>query len=108
MDLMGIVQGVSAATTSAPVGQDNSLQVRFLEFDDLPAMLNSVANWFGLIAGIIAFFFLLVAGLTYITAGGNPEQAKKGQTGIINALIGLAIIAVSYALVKGVIKILNP
>jgi len=52
-----------------------------------------------LIFGIIAFVYVLYAGFMYMTAGSgeNTENAKKV---IINALIGLIIISLSYVIVK--------
>jgi len=48
------------------------------------------------VAGIVAVFFVIYGGVMFITSGGNPEQAKKAQKTLINALIGL-VIAISAA-----------
>jgi amino acid transporter len=68
---------------------------------------NLVSKWVGALAGIIAFFYLLYSGILYLTAGGNAEQAKKAQQGILNAIIGLVIIFLAYVIVSAVVGQLN-
>lgn len=74
---------------------------------DLNSVVASATKWIGGIAGIIAFFFLIYSGIIYLTAGGNADQAKKGGQGIVNAVIGLIIIAIAYALTRGVTQLLG-
>jgi len=59
------------------------------------------------IAGIVAFFYLVYSGFVYLTAGGNPDAAKKGQQGILNAVIGIVIIGIAYGLVTVIIDLLK-
>ncbi|HVY67396.1 MAG TPA: pilin [Patescibacteria group bacterium] len=51
------------------------------------------------LAGIIAVVILVVGGYWYITSAGNEEQAEKGQKAITNAIIGLVVIMLAYAIV---------
>lgn len=74
---------------------------------NMDLLVKKIANWVGAIAGVIAFFYLVYSGFIYLTAGGNADAAKKGGQGIINAIIGLAIIALAYALVAAVVGILD-
>lgn len=53
-----------------------------------------------LVAGILAVLYLIYSGIIYITAGGNPDNAKKGQQGVINAIIGIVIITLAYFIVR--------
>lgn len=53
-----------------------------------------------IIAGALAVIYLIYSGILYITAAGNPDSAKKGQQGIINAVIGIVIIIAAYFLVR--------
>ena len=52
----------------------------------------------GVAAGV-AILFLIWGGFQYITSAGNEERAKAAQGTIVNALIGLAIIVLSFAIV---------
>lgn len=50
-------------------------------------------------SGVIATLILIVGGFWYITSAGNEEQAEKGKKAIINAIIGLVVIILAYAIV---------
>jgi len=66
-------------------------------------LINTILPWVSLAAGVIAFAYLLYSGFLYLTAGGNAETAKKGQAGILNAIIGLIIIALAYTITTALI-----
>lgn len=70
-------------------------------------LVNTVATWIFAIAGVVAFFYLIYSGFLYLTAAGNPDAAKKGQQGIINAIIGLVIIFLAFAIVRAVTSLLG-
>lgn len=53
-------------------------------------------------AGVIAFAYLIYGGILYITAGGDAEKAGKGRTAIVNAIIGIVIIAAALAIYTGI------
>ncbi len=67
---------------------------------DVWGVLNVVLTYVTFAAGFIAVLYLIIAGITYITAGGNPDQAKKGQQGVINAVIGIVIIMAAYFIIR--------
>lgn len=52
------------------------------------------------LSGIIAVIMVIVGGYQVMTARGNESQLKDGKKTLINALIGLGIIIVSYAVVQ--------
>ena len=54
------------------------------------------------IAGMVAVGFVIFGGFKYMTSQGEPENLKKAQSAIINALVGLAIAMLS-TLIVGVI-----
>ena len=51
-------------------------------------------------AGIICILFLIIGGFFYMTSAGNEEQSEKGKKILVNAIIGLVIIMMSYAIVR--------
>lgn len=55
-------------------------------------------------AGIIAVVFVIIGGYYYITARGNEEQATKGRQTLVYALIGVAIVILSYVIVSALTK----
>jgi hypothetical protein len=50
-----------------------------------------------IVAAIAFFVFLVVGGLEWLTSGGDKTKIEQARSMISNALIGLTIIAVSYA-----------
>lgn len=58
-------------------------------------LCNLLKNIEKIIAAIgfgLAVILLIVGGIQYMTAGGNPEKADKAKKLMINAIIGIAIV----------------
>lgn len=55
-------------------------------------------------AAITAFVYLLISGFQYITAGGDSAKVDTARKGIVNALVGIIIIMISYLLLNFVAK----
>jgi type IV secretion system pilin len=53
-------------------------------------------------AGIVAVIFAIYGGYVYMTSGGNEETATKGRRIITDAIIGLVIVILAYAIITGV------
>jgi len=63
-------------------------------------LVTTVVTWITYIAGAAAFIYLVYSGILYISAAGNPDQAKKGQQGIINAVIGIIVVVLAYTIIS--------
>jgi len=50
-------------------------------------------------AAAIAVLFVIIGGYQYLTSAGDDEQAEKGKKTLINAIIGIVLIVLSYAIV---------
>ncbi len=57
--------------------------------------------------GIIFVVLILIAGYNWMTAGGEEEKIRKAKDTIKKAIIGLAIIILSYAITYFVFKYLG-
>lgn len=69
-----------------------------------------IARIISIVLGFLAviFFALMIfAGFQYMTAGGNEDQTKKALTLLKNAIIGLLIILISWALTRFVVIMLS-
>lgn len=51
-------------------------------------------------AGLSFLGMIVLAGFIYLGSEGNPEKLKKAQQLIMSAVIGLAVVLMSYLLVK--------
>lgn len=58
-------------------------------------------------AAIVVLFFLVVGAFRWITSGGDKDAIGKARGTIINALVGLAILALSFLIVAVIGSILN-
>lgn len=67
---------------------------------DLLGLAVLILNFLILIAAILAIFYLIWAGIRYITAGVDDEQAKKARSAIYNAVIGIVVIILSYVIIQ--------
>jgi|SRR3989344_1442632 len=72
---------------------------QFVRATSLSALINQILRILLSIVGLIALLFLVWGGFKYISAGGDEEAVGKAKQTIMNALIGLAIVILGYALV---------
>ncbi len=117
--LAGLVLAISALTflpatsaVAAPVcdaglkaDPDTGLCIKptsgagFLGATSLTGLILKIINLLLGVAAIIAVFFIVVGGYRYIFSNGNDEQAQAGRKTLTNAVIGLVIIILAYAIV---------
>lgn len=50
--------------------------------------------------GIIFLVIVIISGFQWMTAGGNEETVQKSKTRIINAIIGTAIVFLTYIIIN--------
>ncbi len=74
---------------------------------DLAGIIIKILDFLLGIAFLIAVLMLVLGGFRYITSAGNEETAGKGKKTIFNALIGIAIVILSYVIVQVVNKTLS-
>ncbi len=70
-------------------------------------IVSTVINTLLAFLGIGATALVIYGGFIWLTARGNEEEVKKGQTIIRNAIIGLIIIMSAYALANFIITNLS-
>jgi hypothetical protein len=83
----------------------DNLIIRGGDVDTLKSIIISVALWVAGLAGSIALIYLIWGGVTYMTGG--EKGAANGKTMITNAIIGIAIIALSVIIVNAVVNLLS-
>lgn len=62
--------------------------------------ITSVYNWAAGIGSSLATLIIILAGFKYATSSGNPEALQDAKESIVGALIGLAVIALTFLLLK--------
>jgi len=60
-----------------------------------------------IVAALAVLFFLIIGAFRWITSGGEKESIGKARGTIVNALIGLAILALAFVIVVVVGQVLH-
>lgn len=91
-----------ATVVRADIPQPNCNALSGVRCDntDLTGIIIKILNFALGIAFLIAVLMLVFGGFRYITSAGNEETASKGKQTIVNALIGIAIVILSYVIVQ--------
>lgn len=72
--------------------------------EDFGKVLEKVMNFVFGAAGVIFVVLFLVGGVQYLTSAGNEEASTKAKKLLIDAVIGLVIVVVSYAAARWIIQ----
>lgn len=62
------------------------------------SLLAAIVRLITIAGGLYAFVNFAIAGVNFISSGGNPESVQRAWSRIYRSMIGLAVIAVSFAL----------
>lgn len=60
----------------------------------------SIAKILLSVLAMIAVVFIIIGGFQYVTSSGNQEQAEKGRSTVVYAVIGLVIAILAYTIVS--------
>lgn len=67
-------------------------------------VIKKVSLVIAFIAGLAAVIIILIAGLMYVTAGGDAQKVSSARSAIIGAVVGLVIVAASESIVIFVVN----
>jgi hypothetical protein len=88
---------VPVAMAAQSIGVPQPEQARIT---DIGLLLSSGVSLAIIIAGVLVFAFLVWGGIQWITSGGDKTKTEEARNRITAALVGLAIVAASWALIK--------
>lgn len=74
---------------------------------DLGEIVLRVINFIAPLLGGVALIFVVYGGVLFITSSGNPEKLTKARITLLYAIIGVLVIALSWAIVVQSFKIIN-
>jgi hypothetical protein len=64
----------------------------------LPKLISNISSTIIIVGGLFAFFNLLIAGITYITANGDTKKIENAVYSINMSLLGLLILVGASAI----------
>lgn len=87
---------------AAPVSVDIRPSGDFGVLADItvPNIIQTAIRLVLVVASLIAFFFLVLGGIKWVTSGGDKEQTQKAQGQITAALVGLVIVFSAWAILR--------
>lgn len=71
-----------------------------LGYSDIGAFITNFITLAFVVAIIVVLVMLIIGAYEWIVSGGDKEAVGKARNRIINALIGLAVLAVAFALAR--------
>jgi hypothetical protein len=60
-------------------------------FSVMPLVLIALLDLLLRVAGIVAFFYVVLSGFKFVFAQGNPDKEKQARNALFNAVIGMLI-----------------
>lgn len=67
---------------------------------DIGSLISGVIQLLLVVAGLIAFLYLLMGGIQWITSGGDKAGVDAARQKILAAIIGLVIVFATWALIR--------
>ena len=74
---------------------------------DFGLMINSILSIVMVVALLLVLLYLILGGIEWITSGGDKGKTESARNKITSAIIGIIILAASYALVTLVAWVLG-
>jgi len=76
-------------------------------FDSVQGVVKALIQVAFTAAGLVAVIFLIIGGFKYLTSSGNADAVEGAKGTIINAIIGLIVIFISFLLVNYILQSLK-
>jgi hypothetical protein len=76
-------------------------------FTDVGDLFNTVLRFVLIIASLLVFMYLIWGGIEWVTSGGDKGKTESARNKITAAVIGLVIVAASYAIFTLILKALG-
>ena len=70
-----------------------------MRIQNVGSLISSGFSLLLIIAGLIAFAYILMGGIQWITSGGDKGGLEAARNKIIHAIVGLVVVASSWAIV---------
>jgi len=99
-----LIDACTGSGSSSAVCQDRQAAAGGTKTDNaITHTIKVAADIIAAITGVIAVVMIMVGGFTYITSGGSPEKLTTARNRITYSLMGLAIVALAWAIIRFVI-----
>lgn len=76
-------------------------------FGSIGELLNKLLTFVFVIAALLVFLYLILGAFNWITSGGDKGKTQAAQSTIVAAVVGIIILAASYAVLIIVLNFLG-
>ncbi len=86
---------VFAADPTITISQDKA---KFFKITNLGELISAATGALLIIAALLAFFYLILGGIQWITSGGDKAGMEAARNKITHAVVGLIIVGAAWAI----------
>ncbi len=105
--ISAITAGILVPAVAQAQSFSNWIPTGDFPVNDFPTLIRTIILWLLFFSMIFAVIYAIWGGYQYITSGGDAEKATAGRNSLVNAVIGIIIIAASYAILIWVLGLIN-
>lgn len=98
-----MIVNISELGKELHVGESGSV----FQYKDLGQFISRIIPLVMSLAALISFGIILWGGFMWMTAGGDQESLKTAKARIINALMGLGLVATAYLIWRLALRFLG-
>ncbi len=69
-----------------------------VKIGDLGSLISALVGALLVVAALLAFFFLILGGIQWITSGGDKTGMEAARNKITHAIVGLVIVGAAWAI----------
>jgi type IV secretion system pilin len=85
---------INKQTANSPICKDKNTTA-----DPVNDKIKTAANIVAIVTGVAAVILIILGGLTMVTSAGNAEAVASARKRIVNAVIGLVVVALAWTII---------
>lgn len=89
---------LSLASPVFAQGDITGFNTGVVPFPNLGPLLSNALGLLFFVAGLLAFLFIVIGGIQWITAGGDAKAAQAARDRITAAVVGLLVVVAAFAI----------
>ena len=106
--LNGLALSAAAFVTAAPAAfAQTDIEAPSFFFTDVGSLINKVLNFVMVLGALLVFMYLIWGGIEWITSGGDKGKTESARNKITAAILGLIVLAASWAILGLVLNFLG-
>ena len=106
--LNALALSAAAFITAAPAAfAQTDIEAPEFFFTDVGVLINKALNFVMVLGALLVFLYLIWGGIEWITSGGDKGKTESARNKITSAIIGLIVLAASWAILGLVLNFLG-